>query len=210
MAYAPTPRSSSLAEFGRNAGGGMKLVVGMLVLMWVLEIVDYPTGGFLDQFGIYPRDVDGLTGIVAAPFLHLGFGHLMSNSVPFLVLGAMIAVSGAARVLAVTAMVMLVSGLGVWFTAPPASVTIGASGVVFGFAAYLVFRGIFTRKLGQIAIGVLVVLIWGSAFAGGLIPQEGISWQAHLFGAFGGLLSAALFRGEAREPAARSSSLPLS
>lgn len=186
----------------------MKLVVGMLVLMWVVEVIDIPLGGRLDQFGIQSWSADGLVGVVAAPFLHAGFGHLMSNSVPFLVLGAMIAVSGALRVLAVTGTVALISGAAVWFTAPPGTLTVGASGLVFGFAAYLVFRGLFTRKLGQIIIGVVVVLVWGSAFLGGLIPQPGISWQAHLFGAVGGIVAAGLFRDSRKRAAATPSPMP--
>lgn len=185
MAYGTPPRPER-----DGAGGGLKLVIGMLALMWLVEFVDIPLGGALDNFGIRPRDPEGLFGIVTAPFLHAGFGHLIGNTIPFAVLGAMIAVSGALRVITVTAWVGLVSGLGVWITSAPNSLTVGASGLVFGYAAYLIARGIFTRSIAQLVVGVVVVLVWGGTLLGGILPQPFISWQAHAFGAVGGLLAA--------------------
>jgi membrane associated rhomboid family serine protease len=169
---------------------GFRLVLGMGALMWVAEIVDSFADHSLDQYGIEPRDTDGLVGIVAAPFLHAGFGHLAANTVPFLVMGLVIAFKGALRVLAVTAIVALVGGLGTWLVAPAATLHIGASGVVFGYATYLLTRGIFNRDLLELAIGLAVGAIWGTALLGGVLPQEGISWQGHLFGAVGGIVAA--------------------
>ena len=91
---------------------------------------------------------------------------------------------------AVTAIVMLVGGLGTWLIAPSHTVHIGASGIVFGYAAYLVARGVYSRSLGQIAIGLVVLVIWGTTLLQGLVPEDGISWQGHLFGALGGILAA--------------------
>jgi membrane associated rhomboid family serine protease len=166
------------------------LVVVLVAVMWVTETVDTVLGGRLDSLGIEPREVDGLTGVVLAPFLHAGFGHLLSNTVPLLVLGALVALSGLARVLAVTVLVVLVSGLGTWLLAPAPSLHIGASGLVFGWAAYLVARGLFDRRLRSIATGVLVAAVYGTSVLFGLLPREGVSWQGHLFGALGGLLAA--------------------
>lgn len=173
----------------------------MAGLMWVLEVVDLLAGHRLDAYGIRARDLDGLAGIVAAPFLHFGFGHLLANTVPFVLMGLVIALGGAVRVLAVTAIVAVVSGLGVWLLAPGSAVTAGASGVVFGYAAYLVVRGVVARSLGYLAIGVAVALVWGTGLLGGLLPQAGISWQGHLFGAVGGVLAARVLHPRAREPA---------
>ncbi|HEX8103454.1 MAG TPA: rhomboid family intramembrane serine protease [Solirubrobacteraceae bacterium] len=173
---------------------GLLAVAGLAGVMWVLEIGDAILPGSLDRHGIVPRDPDGLGGIVAAPFLHAGFGHLISNTVPFLAMGAVIALSGLARVLAVTAIVALVSGLGVWLFAGANTVTVGASGVVFGYAGYLIARGFFDRRALHLVVGVIVGLIWGGALLGGLLPEPGISWQAHLFGAVGGVLAARVLR----------------
>lgn len=175
---------------------GFVVVVAMAGLMWLLEIVDAIAGGDLDGWGIRPHDPDRLIGILTAPFLHAGFGHLISNTVPFLVLGFAIALNGAVRVLAVTGIVMLVGGLGTWLIGSENSVHIGASGVVFGYAAYLVSRGAFNRSALELAMGAVVVAIWGSALLSGLIPQDGISWQGHLCGGIGGVVAAAVLRRE--------------
>ncbi|HWH29471.1 MAG TPA: rhomboid family intramembrane serine protease [Mycobacteriales bacterium] len=171
---------------------GLVAVVGLLGVMWVAEIVDTVLGGRLDALGIEPRDTGGLSGVVLAPFLHGGFGHLVSNTVPFLVLGALVALSGLARVLTVAALVTVISGLGVWLFAPATTLHIGASGVVFGFAAYLVGRGWFDRRVGYVAVALLVVVVYGTSLLLGLLPRPGVSWQGHLFGAVGGLVAARL------------------
>jgi membrane associated rhomboid family serine protease len=169
---------------------GVQVVLALLAAMWVLEVVDVALDHRLDQYGIEPRDPDGLVGVVAAPFLHADFGHLIANTIPFVTLGIIIGLQGVARVLAVTGIVMLVSGLGTWLIAPDNSIHIGASGIVFGYATYLVARGIFNRDAIEIAIGLGVVAIWGTALLGGLLPQDGVSWQGHFFGAVGGVLAA--------------------
>ena len=167
-----------------------KVVLIMLAVMWVSEVVDIAAGHELDELGIEPRETDGLIGVGTAPFLHAGFGHLLSNTLPFVVLGLAIAFEGLKRLAAVTAIVMLVSGLGTWLFAPANSIHIGASGVVFGYAAYLIVRGVFNRSLGQLALAAVVVLFLGGALLGGLVPRAGVSWQGHLFGAVGGVLAA--------------------
>lgn len=169
---------------------GFRVVLALAALMWVGEIADSLADHRLDRYGIEPRDGDGLIGVVAAPFLHAGFGHLVSNTVPFLLMGFAIAFKGAARVLAVTVIVGAVSGVGTWLVAPDDTLHVGASGVVFGYATYLLSRGFFDRDVLELAIGLVVGAIWGTALVGGLLPQEGISWQGHLFGAIGGVVAA--------------------
>jgi membrane associated rhomboid family serine protease len=168
---------------------GLALVGGMAALMWLLEIVDV-AGGDLDANGIHPRDVDTLPDIAFAPFLHAGWGHLVGNTVPFLVLGGAIALSGLARTAAVTAIVALVGGLGTWLIGPAGTNHIGASGLVFGFAAYLIARGIFSHRALHLAAGVAVIAVYGATLLFGFIPHPGISWQGHLFGAVGGVVAA--------------------
>jgi membrane associated rhomboid family serine protease len=145
--------------------------------------------------------VDSLPGIVAAPFLHASFDHLIGNTIPFLVLGAAIALNGLVRILATTAIIAVVAGLGTWLIGPEHSVHIGASGIVFGYAAYLIARGIFTRNLLQLALGAVVVVIYSSTLLSALIPTPGVSWQSHLFGAIGGVLAAWFLDGSGRRRA---------
>lgn len=183
--------STSLEQTERRpTRDGIQTVLGLAALMWVVEIVDALLGQRLDEYGIEPRDVDGLTGVIAAPFLHAGFGHLIANSVPFLVMGLVIALGGALRVVAVTVIVALISGLGTWLTGPGNSLHVGASGLVFGYATYLLARGFFSRRVLEIAIGLGIGALWGGALLAGLEPREGISWQGHAFGAIGGVVAA--------------------
>jgi len=190
------------ARLGPDRSAALKLVAAMIALMWGTEVIDIAAGHRLDDYGIHPRDLAGLPEIAAAPFLHVGFGHLLSNTVPFAAMGAAIALGGLARVVLVTVIVAVISGLGVWLIAPSNEVHLGASGVVFGYATYLVVRGVLSRRLVEIAVGVAVVAIWGIGLLQGLLPQERISWQAHLFGAIGGVV-AAFVLAKRREPAAR-------
>ncbi|MGA2007200.1 MAG: rhomboid family intramembrane serine protease [Solirubrobacteraceae bacterium] len=168
-------------------------VIGVLVaVMWVVEIVNKIDGQRLSSDGIYPRSLSGLPGILSAPFLHEGFGHLLGNTVPFVVLGLVIAAAGARRIIEVTVIVILVAGLGTWLTAGSGTDTVGASGVVFGYAGYLIARGFFNRNIGALLVGVIVALLFGGALAADLVPQTGISWEDHLFGGLGGILAARL------------------
>jgi membrane associated rhomboid family serine protease len=168
---------------------GLVLVAVMVAIMWAVEVVDLVAGD-LDSAGIRPRDPDGLPGIAAAPFLHAGFGHLIGNTIPFVALGGAIALGGLARIAAVTAIVAVVGGLGTWVTGPANTVHIGASGLVFGYAAYLVTRAAYSRSGPHLLGAVAVVAVYGTTLAFGLVPHPGVSWQGHLFGAVGGVVAA--------------------
>jgi membrane associated rhomboid family serine protease len=184
---------------------GLLVVAAMAGLMWVLEVFDQVTNANLDQYGIKPHEADGLVGIVTAPFLHAGFGHLVGNTVPFLVLGATIALSGLARVAIATGVIAVVGGLGVWLIAPTGTDHIGASGIVFGYASYLIARGVFSRNVLHLVIGVVVIGLYGTTLLFGLAPRDGISWQGHLFGAIGGVVAARVLDArQARREAATS------
>jgi membrane associated rhomboid family serine protease len=168
---------------------GFVFVAAMVAVMWVVEVLDV-AGLDLDANGIHPRDPDTLPDIAFAPFLHAGWGHLVGNTVPFLILGGAIALSGLARTAAVTGIVALVGGLGTWLIGPSNTNHIGASGLVFGFAAYLIARGVFSRNPIHLAAGVVVIAVYGATLLFSLVPHPGISWQGHLFGAIGGVVAA--------------------
>ena len=169
-------------------------IVALLVAaMWTIEIIDLFPGTNFDRWGVRPRQAVGLIGIATAPFLHSGLPHLISNTIPFLVLGGLIAASGINRFFQVTVIVGLVSGLGTWLVGPTGTDHIGASGLVFGYLAYLLARGFFDRKLTYLFVGVVVLFFYGGVLWG-VIPRDGISWQGHIFGAIGGLIAARAFR----------------
>ncbi len=180
----------------RGRSGAVALsVLGLVAVMWVAELVDAVLPLAFDQWGIQGRSASGLIGVALSPFLHADFAHLIANTVPFLVLGLLVAWRSQERFWAVLAMITLVGGLGVWLLTSPSTITIGASGVVFGMAAYLVAAGILTRHWLDIAIAVGVVLVYGTMFAG-VLPfgvAAGVSWLAHLTGALAGVWAAFVF-----------------
>ena len=171
---------------------GLLLIAALTALMWVVEVVNAIDNYRLDSGGIQPREIDGLDGIVWAPFLHASWGHLIGNTVPFVILGVVIALGGLVRVALVTLIVAGIGGLGVWLFGPGNTVHVGASGVVFGYAGYLVARGFFSRSVLHLATGALVAVIWGGTLVASLVPRDGISWQGHLFGGIGGIVAARL------------------
>jgi membrane associated rhomboid family serine protease len=193
---------SELQAIKRELKGQAILLAGIVALLWVIEGVDALRGQSLDVYGVIPRTVIGLRGILFAPFLHAGFVHLMANTVPFVVLGWLIMLRETRDFFIVAAVSAVVGGLGTWLIAPANSVHIGASGVIFGFLGYLLARGWFERKPLSVALAVVVGVLYGGAIFGILPGQAGISWQGHLFGLLGGILAARLMtrNGPARLP----------
>jgi membrane associated rhomboid family serine protease len=180
-----------LGDAGRRGGvlGRFAPIVVLVAVMWVAELLDAVWAYPMDVWGIVPRDGDGLVGIATAPFLHLGFGHLIANTTALLVLGVLVLLTSPYFWM-VSVAVTLFGGLGVWLTGDPRSVVIGASGLVYGYAAYLVGLGIFRRSLVNILVAVLVVTLYGG-FVWGVLPgRAGVSWQGHLFGAVVGVVMA--------------------
>jgi len=172
---------------------GLRSVL-FVALLWVVEIVDAVMGNSLDQYGVQPRESEGLLGILFAPVLHGGWAHLSANTVPTLVLLFLVLVSGIRRGLLATAIIWIVGGLGVWLLAPSGTVHLGASVLVFGWLVYLMVRGFFTGRGREIVLGVVLVVFYGGVLFGVLPGQPGISWQGHLFGALGGALAAYMER----------------
>lgn len=170
--------------------GALVVIGGLLAIMWGLEAIDQATRNSLDAYGIRPRQTDYLPHVFTAPWLHFGWGHLISNTIPFLVLGVLNFLAGIVRWLVTTASSILGSGLLVWLISPPGTITAGASGLVFGWLAYLLVRGFYTRKLGQIVLAVVVFLFYGGILWGVLPIAVGVSWQAHLGGFMGGVVAA--------------------
>lgn len=183
-----------------RAAAWMLLLLGGL---WALELVDQVSGNALDAFGIRARVLDGLPEIFTAPFLHAGWQHLASNSVPFFVLGFLVLLSGVARWVVSSLTSVVSSGLFAWLLTPAGTIVLGASGLVFGWLTYLIVRGLWSRRPGQVVVGVLVLLVYGGLIWGVLPGAAGISWQAHLGGAVGGVIAAwALHRRAVRSASA--------
>jgi membrane associated rhomboid family serine protease len=180
---------------------GIELLIGIVALMWLVEVLNWLDSYRLDNDGIVPRDFGRLWAIFTSPFIHANFApHLLDNTIPLVFMGVIIAMLGAARLAGVTLIVIIVGGLGTWLIAPSGSVTIGASGVVFGYATYLFTRGLFNRSAVELLVGIVVGAVWGGALLASVVPHYGVSWQAHVCGAIGGVVAAAVM---ARERPAR-------
>jgi membrane associated rhomboid family serine protease len=171
-------------------GWAALIMLLLLAAMWMLELFDQLSGNQLDQLGIHAREVDGMPEILTAPFLHAGWDHLMSNSLPFLVLGFLVLLSGLARWLVSSLIIIVISGMTAWLLTPANTIILGASGLIFGWLTYLLARGLWSRRPAQVVIAVLVLLVYGGLIWGVFPSGAGISWQAHLGGAIAGVLAA--------------------
>jgi len=168
-----------------------KIIAITLAVLWGTELVDmFVFRGGLDAYGVKPREVDGLVGVLTHPFLHGGLEHLLSNSLGILVLGWLVVASGVRRWILVTLAGILFGGLGMWALGEVGSVHIGASGVVFAYFGYLVLAGLFERSVGAVLLSALVGALYGGMIVGVLPGEAGISWEGHLGGFLGGALMA--------------------
>ena len=169
----------------------VRLMVIIVAVLWLIEVADVVVfDQRLDQQGIIPRTLGGLDGILWAPFLHGGFGHLLANSVPLLILGGFVALDGLRRWTSVTVFVLVVGGLATWLFARPAA-HIGVSGLIFGYAGFLLIAGFVERSLRGIAVAIAVGFMFGGMVLRGITPMASwVSWESHLFGLAAGVLAA--------------------
>lgn len=184
-------------------------MVALLAVMWVIQIVnsidDY---GLSQEYGIDARDPSSLPEIFSAPFLHFSWNHIEANSGPLFVFGFLAAYRGVKKWLAVSILIIIASGLGVWFISPAYAVTAGASGLLFGYFGYIIVRGLFDRHPIDIVIGLVMALCFAYSFASLLPTEEQVSWQGHMFGFVGGIAGGWLFRERRRKPATAGNTLP--
>ena len=177
----------------------LKWLVGFIALLWVLAFIDLVPGVDLGRFGVVPRDRAGLFGIPLHVFIHSGFGHLLSNTIPLLILGGLIAMRGTRSLVMSSVFIVLFSGAGVWLIGRSAT-HIGASGLVFGYFGCLVALGFFERGCVSFVVAVAVAAVYGFGILSGLLPLNAyVSWEGHLFGLIGGVLFAWLINPRIRE-----------
>ncbi len=183
------------ASAGDRIVAAAALMTAWVALLWALEVVDHATGHRLDSLGVQPRRAGELADIVPSAFIHFGYGHVASNTLPLLVLGFVAALRGTGRFLAVAFTVIAVDGLGVWACSPAHTNTAGASGLIFGLFSYLLVRGFVDGRALDLLVGLLIGAYYGTSILWGVLPvHTGVSWQGHLFGLLGGVAAAYLFR----------------
>jgi membrane associated rhomboid family serine protease len=169
------------------------LVLALLSVLWIVQFIQYFNIADLSSYGIWPHHFAGLKGIIFSPFIHGSFEHLISNTLPMLVLLTVLLNAYPRVALWVLVFVHVLSGILVWTFAPDTGVHIGISGIIYGIAAFLVASGLFRKDRTSTSIAILVALVYGSMIWG-FVPQPGISWQSHLYGSISGVIIAFVFR----------------
>lgn len=170
----------------------LKPVFIVLVLIWSVFILNLVLPFNLNAFGIQPRNITGLRGILFSPFLHANIAHISSNTVPFLVLGGMLFLFYERKALEVLVYSALLGGAMVWIFARPAT-HIGLSGVIYAMASFLIFAGVFSKDFIRVLITIFVIVLYGGLVWGVLPSSYFISWEGHLAGAVSGFFLAKWF-----------------
>lgn len=181
-------------------GAAISTAIGYLVLIWTVFLVnEFIFGGALNNFGVRPRETSTLWGILTAPLLHADYGHIVANSLPGALFAGLIAMSSKRLFWQVTLLITVVGGGLTWLVGGVNTVHIGASGLIYGWLAFLVVRGFVNRRVMQIILGVILASMYSGLIWGVLPTQMAVSWQMHLFGGLAGIWAAVMFkRGRAR------------
>jgi membrane associated rhomboid family serine protease len=182
--------------------GALIVMAGLVVVLWAIQIANAADNYGLDRtFGLRPRHWAGLWGVVGMPFLHAGYHHLWSNTIPLLGVGWVLLLSGLRNWFAVTGIVVIGGGVLTWLVAPGDELIVGASGMIFGWMGYLLARAFFSRQLKWILVAVLVLMFFGTLLLG-LLPSlnSDVSWQAHICGFAAGIGAGALLHPRGGEP----------
>lgn len=191
--HVPDPDYTSSAHARAAFRLAVKLAAGFVALLWLVHVANWGLGLELQRFGVRPRSLDGLAGIVLGPLLHAGFAHLLSNSLPLLVLGVGMLHLYPSASLKVLPALYLGPGLLVWLFGRGA-IHLGASGLVYGLAAYIFVAGVIRRDRRAIAATLLVAFLYASMMWGVLPIRAGMSWETHLAGASIGVALAIALR----------------
>ena len=179
----------------RQVRDALVLMGTFIALIWILQVFNWADGYRLDlQFGILPHDVGRLPEIFTAPFLHFSWEHIEGNTVPLFVLGVLAAYRSIGKFLLATLIIAVTSGLAVWLFQSGGELTVGASGLIFGYFGYVLMRGFFDRNLFDIGVGIVAGVLYWTILQVAIPGTPGISWIGHLGGLFGGVLAAWVLR----------------
>jgi len=169
------------------------VISGLVIVFWVIEVINLLMGNSLNAYGIMPREVSGLMGILFAPFLHGGIGHITANTFPFLIMGGLTILRGISFFFKMSLFIIITSGIGVWIIGTT-GFHIGASALIFGYFGYLVARAFIERNRKTAMIAIIVGVSFGSMVFGIFPGMPGVSWEGHLTGFIAGIIAAWLFK----------------
>jgi membrane associated rhomboid family serine protease len=185
---------------GKNSfWGSVLIVLGLVSVLWIVQLIQFFGVFDFGYYGNWPQHKEGLKGILFSPFIHGSFEHLISNTLPILVLFTVLLNAYPKVALVVLLFVHLVSGALVWMFAPDSGIHIGISGIIYGIACFLIASGLFRRDRNSTTIAILVTLVYGGMVLG-FLPKHGVSWQSHLYGALSGVAIAFLLRNKNLPP----------
>ncbi len=191
--HIPDPAYTSSERARASFRLAIKIALGFVALLWLAQLLNWVLDLELERFGVRPRQLGGLPGILIAPLLHSGFSHLAANSLPLLVLGTGMLYLYPNSMLTVIPAVYLGPGVAVWLFARE-SVHVGASGLVYGLVSYIFVAGVIRRDRGAVAASLLVCFLYGT-LAWGVFPgKPGVSWETHLAAALIGVILAVVLR----------------
>jgi membrane associated rhomboid family serine protease len=171
--------------------------LAFVALLWIIKTADIIWDMGLNEYGLYPLKVKGLFGILTAPLLHAGFSHLFANTVPLLVLGSFLFYFYRKIAWNVFFLTWLITGIWVWVFARGNAAHIGASGIIYGLASFLIFSGIIRRERTLMIITLVVTFLYGSLIWGffpQFFPKEHLSWESHLMGFISGIILSVWYR----------------
>ena len=166
-----------------------------IVFIWLVYLSQTTFNMPFAHYGILPRTVQGIAGILSAPLIHADFAHLVSNTPTLLILSITVIYFYTSSSLKVLGSIYLLTGIFVWLFARPVY-HIGASGLIYGLLGFLFFSGVFKRDNRSIAIALLITFLYGGLIWGVLPGAKGVSWESHLFGGISGIIIAFIFRKE--------------
>lgn len=167
----------------------LKIVINLILIIWLVEIANLLSGHSFYRFGLYPRRIDGLPGIITFTFIHGSLQHILFNTIPLFVLGSLAAINGKKEFIRTTAFIILAGGLLLWIFGR-SSYHVGASLLIFGYFGYLIANA-WHKKTATAIIAALVTIVFYGGLIYGIFPtQSYISWEGHLFGLFAGLIAA--------------------
>ena len=165
----------------------------LIVVLWVITLLDETLNLQLWRYGVLPREASGLIGIFFYPLIHADFGHIASNTLPLFLLGALTMYFYRPLAVKIFFIIYFLSGMLIWIIGRQ-SYHIGASGVIYGLAGFLITSGIIRRNNNLLAISLLIVFAYGGMMAGMFPTLPQISWEGHLSGFFVGMFCAFMYR----------------
>ena len=173
--------------------------LGFVGVIFVIHLLQAILNLDLRRLGVFPRELDGLPGILTGPLIHGSWEHLFSNSVSFIMLGAVLFWFYPRIALRSIIWLYLLSGFGIWISGQPFSYHIGASGIVYGMVSLVFWSGVFRRNVKSIVLALIILVMYAGFFEGIVPGKEGISWEGHLSGAIAGILLAFVYRKDVEE-----------